>query len=754
MKKLHVLCMSASAFALGWCGMAGAQTTTSAPIATQAQGTSSANGGSPKPNTLSEVVVTAERRTTNLQKTPIAATVLTQGDLLKNGVFTIDQLQFVSPSLTVNNFGQGDDVDIRGIGKGEHNTQTGTGVVTYRDGVASFPGYFAEEPYYDVSSVEVLRGPQGTFSGQNATGGAVIVNTHDPVINGGYSGYFLGSYGNYNATAVQAAVNLPINDTLAARVALNTDYQNPYAHLTYANLDGGHTGDPDTKWASGRLSLLWTPTSKWRILFKVEGDYLDNGGYFGQAILNPTTGKVNPTSTLFDISNNYETYAVDQFFRTDLKVDYLSDSGITFRSISGYQKGRTGWKGDIDGTDVVTPATPDYIISEASDETEISQEFNIISPEKGPFSWIAGAYYNHNEYAFPQYFDVGVPQGGFDEDLEGTNYTHTYAGFGQVSFNLPAGFQLQGGVRYSLWSTTNHTVYFVPEYVQYGFIQGQRERYHGNNVTGKVTLNWNLNSTNFLYAFIASGSKPGGLNTSVDAGPTVPIPGPFKQEYVVDYEFGWKSTLLNNHLRTQVGGYYNQFKNFQVIVPLPNNPEASTELNDPSNTKLYGLEAQAQAVFGSFSTSANLGLEHTSLGAFYTEDSRVGVGGTCDANTGPTSAYCINLQGHSQTYAPDFTFSLLARYDYKLADGDVITPSANFSHISGQWGTLFANAALGDRLTPRNILGASLAWTRHGYTVTAYGYNLTDDHYVSALLPPVELPGAPRTFGVSVLKSF
>src|SRR6202044_2677136 len=136
-------------------------------------------------STLSEVVVTAERRSTNLQTTAIAATVLTQKDLTKSGVFKVDQLQFVSPSLTVNNFGQGNDIDIRGIGKGEHNTQTGTGVVTYRDGVASFPGYFQDEPYYDIASVEVLRGPQGTFSGQNATGGAVIVNTKDPLINGG-----------------------------------------------------------------------------------------------------------------------------------------------------------------------------------------------------------------------------------------------------------------------------------------------------------------------------------------------------------------------------------------------------------------------------------------------------------------------------------------------------------------------------------------------------------------------------------------
>ena len=84
------------------------------------------------------------------------------------------------PLIVVNNFGQGNDFNVRGIGKAEHNTQTTTGVITYRDGVPSFPGYFQGEPYYDVANIQVLRGPQGTIVGQNATGGAVFVNTNDP----------------------------------------------------------------------------------------------------------------------------------------------------------------------------------------------------------------------------------------------------------------------------------------------------------------------------------------------------------------------------------------------------------------------------------------------------------------------------------------------------------------------------------------------------------------------------------------------
>ncbi len=733
---IRVLGCSASIVAIAWCGAAAAQTAGATPPA---------NGAAPGVTTsLSEVVVTAERRSTNLQKTAIAATVFNQKDLVKNGITTIDQLQFVSPSLTVNNFGQGNDVDIRGIGKGEHNTQTGTGVVTYRDSVATFPGYFQEEPYYDVASVQVLRGPQGTFSGQNSTGGAVIVNTQDPVIGGGNHGYVFAHYGNYNDTGVQGALNLPISDTFAARIAINTDYRDSFYHIS------GLTGDPSLKWGSARISLLWTPTPALRISLKTDYNYLQNGGYFGDAIINPLTGKPNPTTNLFNFANNYETYATDQFVRSALRIDYTLPDGIILRSVTGYQQGVTAWKGDIDGTNL--PA-PNYIIAERGNETLWSQELNLISPSTGPVTWVLGAYYNSNNYLFPPNFQIGVPPGGFDEDLIGTNLTHTYAGFGQVSFNLPAGFQVQAGLRYTFWDTTNRTLYFVPEFAPL-LNQPQNERYQGNNLTGKVALNWNLNAKNFLYAFVATGAKPGGLNVSLYAFPQVPIPPPFRQEYVTDYEIGWKSTLFDNHLRTQIGGYYDNFRHFQVIIPLANNPLLSTEGNVADSTKLYGFEATAQAVFGDFSLNTGVAISHSSLGTFYAQDPRLPVSGVCDPNTGPASATCIDLKGRSQTYAPNFTFNVQAQYDFKMGNGDTLTPAITFSHISGQYGSLFNDAAVGDYLTPRNILGASLAWTHGGFTATAYGYNLTNQQYISALLPPIRIAGAPRQFGVSVLKAF
>lgn len=749
--KTCALLLSASIATLGWCGVAAAAET--AP-----EGQAPAESGAPaqtgaQVGTVREVVVTAERRSTALQKTPIAATVLTGADLIKDGVFTIDQLQFVSPSLTVNSFGQGNDVDIRGIGKGEHNTQTTTGVITYRDGAATFPGYIQEEPYYDVATIEVLRGPQGTFSGQNATGGAIIVNTNNPVINGGYRGYLLGGYGSYNYGLAQGAVNLPISDTLAARVAVDLEHQDTWYHLT-----GPYTGDPNRNWASTRVSLLWQPNAQLKVLWKTDYGYLSNGGYFGGLATDPCC------KTIYHVATNWHTSAIDQFVRSTIKVDYTNESGIDFRSVTSVQTGRSAWTGDIDGTAALgTPASPgnNWMIDEGVDTTIVSQEFNIISPNTGPFTWILGADYGNITYNFPYgRFDIGVPHGTLDEDLYGRNLTHNWALFGQATYKLPAGFELQLGARYSSWFTGNRGAVYIPEYAALyhntAYYYNMHADESGNNLTGKVTLNWNINKNNFLYAFVASGAKPGGLNTPQYFFPTNYLTAPFGQEYVTDYEIGWKSSLFSNHLHLQLGAYDNSFQHFQVTIPLPvfATSYASQEVNVPGHTKLYGVEGSAQAVFGDLSFFTGLGLEHSQLPNFFAEDPRYFTnGGVCLPASGPTSAACLNLKGHPQTYAPNFTFNVGGYYNFHLGDGDKITPGVTFSHISRQWATLFDNAAAGDHLQARDILGGSIAWTHGSYVLTLFGSNLTDDHYVAAAAG-TRLAGAPRQVGVSLMKTF
>ncbi len=698
----------------------------------RAQSTASPDGDTPPKDAdvLNTITVTAERRSEPLQTTPVSATVLSGDDLAKMGVNVVDQLQFATPSATVNNFGQGLDFNIRGIGKAEHNTQTTTGVITYRDGVATFPGYFTEEPYYDVSSVEILRGPQSTFGGPNATGGAVFVTTNDPVIGEGYRGYVTGQLGNYSDVAFQGATNIPISDTFAARVAVNTEN-----HDSFWDITGPYTGsDARLRSQSARVGMLWQPSSELSVLFKTDYNHLDMGAYPAD----PATA----TNDIFHVTANADLKALDEFTRSVLKIDYRFADGMKFRSVSGYQDGSSSYRADLDGT-----SAGNFTFADVAKETIYSQEFNLISPDGGPWTWVLGIYGQKDTYTFPAgTFIIGVPPGNPASEylLQGTNPKNSEAIFGQLGYEIADGLQLEFGGRYSWNKTTNHV-----SVVQYGLPLDDEQSAEYSNFSGKVALNWTLSAQQFLYAFVASGFRPGGLNVPVGLGP----PAPFDAEKVYTVEAGWKASWVNDHVRTQLAVFHNNYHNFQVTVGYPNFPTFGIELNDPNTTTIQGIEGQIQAAVDAWSFDAGFGWMHSELGLFYATDPRIAVQVPCDPNTGPSSASCIDLNGRNQTYAPNLTFNFGVQRDFRWGN-DTLTPRLNFAHVSGQWASLFENQALGDRLGSRNILGAQLAWLHGDFITTLYGTNLTDEHYVAAVNSGLRFAGAPREFGIRITKMF
>ncbi|HEY2683410.1 MAG TPA: TonB-dependent receptor [Steroidobacteraceae bacterium] len=722
--KIEQWCLATSVMTLACCTAADAQAV--------GGGTDASSGE----QQLSEVVVTAERRHTDAQHTPISATVLSGNQLSELGVTTVDSLQFATPGATIDNFGQGIDFNIRGIGKAEHNSQTTVGVVTYRDGIATFPGYFQEEPYYDVANLEILRGPQGTFGGQNATGGAVFVTTNDPVIKGDYNGYAAGQVGNYSDFALQGAANLPISDTLAARFAFNTERRDSFYNVTGPN-GAAYTGNPgNLRTYSARLGFLFKPDDALTVLWKTDFNYLDLGAY--------PADPYNSTEDLFNIGVNSPQKALDRFGRTMLKIDYVLPDGITLRSVSGYQEGNSAYQADLDGTNVANSFFADYV-----KETLWSEEFNVISPDKGFLTWIAGVYADGDRYNFPPpyQFIIATPPGNPATEylLQGTNPESAVAGFGQLSFQLPAGWQIQIGGRYTSAKTTNHV-----QVLQYGLPLADEQSQKYSNTSGKVSLNWNVDANNFLYAFASTGFRPGGLNVPVGLG----TPASFNSEKITDYEVGWKATNMDGHLRTQVDAFYDVYKNFQVIVGYPQFPTFGFELNNPNPTHIYGFEAQAQAVFGEFSIDTGTTLMHSSLGRFFATDPRISSFTACDPQAGPSSASCIDLTGHQQTYAPNFSFNLGVQYRVMLAAQDSLTPRFNFGYVAPQWATLFENTSLGDHLSGRDISGFQFAWQHARFVTTLYGTNITDQHYVGALNSGLRFAGAPRQYGLRFMSTF
>jgi len=731
-KNGHARWVGLALLSLPYCGLVNAQAADPQSASGADQATEKAKDEKPV-NTLEKVTVTATRRAEPLQTTSLSATVLSGEDLLKAGVDVVDQLQFVTPSTAANNFGQGVNITIRGIGKAETNSQTGTGVITYRDGVATFPGYLATEPYYDIASVQILRGPQGTFGGQNATGGAILVESNNPDIKGGTHGYLAGAAGNYSALAFQGAVNVPINDTLAARVAFNT-----YNRDSFWTITGPYTGgDGSIRSQSGRLGLLWQPVKALTVLLKTDYNHIDMGAF--------PADPVNATNDPFNITSNADQRALDRFGRTTLKVEYTFDDGTVFRSVSGHQHGNTQYRADLDGT----AADPrNWSFQDSVDEKIDSQEFNLISSDSGAFTWIAGAYGQKDTHIFPLgQFVTGVPLGSpyTEYRLSGTNPAWTLAAFGQVGYKISPDLKLSVEGRYSKNRTSNDVAV-----IQYGTPINDQQSAEFKNFSGKLALDWTVSEGQFLYAFLASGFRPGGLNVPVGLGQ----PAPFDAEKVRTVEAGWKADWMGGKVNTQFSAFYNNYRNFQVTIGYPQYPTFGFELNTPNPTKIYGFEGQLQAQLGDgWSARANLGLLHSRIGAFYATDPRVATTSPCDPLAGPASASCVNLDGHEQTYAPKLTFNMSLERRFVWGD-HTITPRINYAHVGQQWATLFENRASGDQLGNRDLLGAQVDWEHGDWTGSLFSTNLTDRRYISAIGSGLRYAGAPRQYGVRLTKFF
>jgi iron complex outermembrane receptor protein len=797
------LSLSTSIFALVCCSAVHAQTTS-----TQTQTASASN------STEEIVVVTAERRSENLMTTPLTASVLSGQDLQTRDVINVNSLQFVAPNLTVNDLGQGIDFDIRGIGKGEHNTQTPVGVVTYRDGVSTFPGYITAEPFYDIKSVEVYRGPQGTFVGQNATGGAVFVSTNDPKIGGDYDGYALAQYGNYNDAQVQGALNIPLTDTLAMRIAgfgerrdsfytiIDRDPADACPGNKYAGCKP-HYNPGDLREAAGRLSLLWTPTQDLSVSIKYDALYQDFGASpavpYSQLL--PLGAPVAPygvpnpyhNSNLFDVTSNAPQGRMDREQRGIIKIDYTFADGIKLQSITDYNKGNGRWRADLDLTDLGNPSlipyfsafpnpTGNWTFFDSVDEMVYSEELNLVSPDNQPITWVVGAYGQENTYYWlpPYRFNITVgPRFGFDPTpnpgnfYQLTSYTfqgHTsnedYAAFGQIEAKLGDGVSASLGGRWT--QTRSHND--VPLYIYgNGFnpftnptpppIQDV-ETQKSSALTYKAAVDWAVNDGDFLYAFVATGYTGGGLNTF-----TTPVsgPSPFGKVTDTDYELGWKrNSWFEGHLRTEIDAFYTDYDHFQVILSNPSIPMQTFEINLPSTTKIYGAEAETQGSFGQFSFTASVGLLKSSLGNFYAIDPRYNTlaqifnppGATCNPVTGGPNPYCVNLKGHPITYAPSLTYNLSVQYVFNLDNGSSLTPRVNFAHVSSQWASMFDNTALGDRLGVRDLLGAQLEYSMGTWLVALYGDNILDKQYVASNNSGGLYAGPPRQYGIRLTKIF
>src|SRR5580704_15342560 len=186
------------------------------PAAAADADAAASSGGSAE--VLEEVIVTAERRPEDPQKMSVSVIALSSADLQNHGIQNVQNLQFLTPSLSYVDEGNVKFINIRGVGLNEGAPNQTDGVASHIDGSYVAQVFTVDDAYFDLSSVEVLRGPQGTYEGQNAEGGAIFINTKAPSFTG-LEGYARVNFGSYAEREEEAAVNLPASSNLAFRLS-------------------------------------------------------------------------------------------------------------------------------------------------------------------------------------------------------------------------------------------------------------------------------------------------------------------------------------------------------------------------------------------------------------------------------------------------------------------------------------------------------------------------------------------------------
>lgn len=698
--------------------------------------------GSSGQATVGEVVVTASRTAENIQTVPAAVAALSGADLEKKNVTQVSDLQYATPSLSITNAALSQNVNIRGIGLASGSPNVVPGVPIYLDWLLQ-PPIVTTNSFFDIGGVEVYRGPQGTFAGASSTGGAVFITSNSPNFSG-VNGNVEVWGGNYTDVGSRGAVNLPISDKLAARLAFNIERRDSY----FTNLGAQTTPTGGSLSTPGklneqdlRLSLLWKPTDNFSVLLKVAGGQKETGGYDYRPI--PGTfyaqfAPVNLRTLNFDQAEKND----EKSLRNSLEIKYELPDGITLRSVTGFQYNKVV---DLYDTDASNGPPAQYEAQDVS-ERPITQEFNILSPSSGRLRWILGAFYWHDS------IKVGLDlntAGQPHTDITILTEKYSEAAFGRVQYDLTSALQLEVGGRYTHDVVNNGgqiqiVIPGLPPLATIPLVGS----YSGDTWSGKVALNYALNDDNFLYAFVSKGAKAGGTT-----GPTQ-----FKPEAVWSYEAGWKTMLLDRQLRVQLDGFYNKYKDFQVDAVDVATGNVATTNTDGATIK--GIELQIQGKFGGLGVDFGGAWVDSNIGAVTLVNTRLLPGGGA-SNLGQQCApgvpsnppvcfdyspYFVSVQGRSNPYAPRWTYNFGVEYNFDVGHGGTLTPRVDYSYQGDQYTTLLQNPT--DYLPSHGIWNATLTYAHGDYSLTGYVTNLANKTYVSGQFLNAEFLGPPRQFGV------
>ncbi len=524
--------------AIVFAASASGQTTGSGAQQAPSAAADTTNGG------VEEIVVTAQRRSELLQRVPIAITAVSGATLAQQGITQPVDLVSVVPGLAVSS-GNGPvaQIYIRGVGTTSNNLFGDNAVAFNVDGVVLARATGLENQFYDVSRVEVLKGPQGTLYGRNATGGAINVITNRPII-GEFSGNAAVETGNYGLLDENAAINLPVSDQFALRVAGRL-----------MSRDGYFTdGYEDDKSGGLRVRALYEPTDDLSILLNADYSRQDEKG--PGAVLSPF---VDPSNPWLGGSSPQEQAQFSKLAKP-LPLAPLGDDGYDKTSNFGVSA-ELNWNTDI-GTITVLPAyrdlhdsfldyTPGFLNHYYESAYQESLEARLASDDSQVFSYVVGTFIFHENRTANQYVNQTITSSLTNiTDLP----TDAEAVFGQAKLRLTDDLRLTAGLRYTNEDKSETGSNLSPR-------SGLITPYLGNetfdNVSWKVGAEYDLTADSLLYASVGTGFKAGGFFSS-------PAPyNTYKPETITAYTIGSKNSLLDSHLHLNGEAFYWDYKDHQ-----------------------------------------------------------------------------------------------------------------------------------------------------------------------------------------------
>lgn len=719
----------------------------------------------PPVGVIEEIVVTAQHVKSNVQDTPLAISALTGDMLEKRRIRDGNELQFFVPGLTFGKTGSsaGAQITLRGIGTETLSAGGDPGVAIHVDGVYQQASSTITQDFFDVERVEVLRGPQGTLYGRNATGGTINIINKRPTEEFEFDSSL--SIGNYDLREIKAAISGPlVADVVLGRLSVRSQRRDGYSENVAPAAPEDDADDADN-W-SVRGQLEFRPTDDLNILLRGYTRRDDGNGIpvilnapyprdpsfllVDLATFQPVIGnyyEVNnagPNPSVTDIreyASNSPTRQEAEFDSGSLEVNW-DFANVTLTSITGYSDISVTSSQDLDASFEVSL----YNAAIGTQTETFSQEIRLASQGNENLDWVGGLYYYQGEEELQLTFIADAVGGATPIPANefiinpGAVDTKSYGVFAQGTWNFNERLSLTVGGRYSEDSKDADEGIFSSGFLLIDFttfgplLLEQDETW--SKTTGKIGVEYRVSDDVMFYGSIGSGYKSGGFNIGA-------LDVPFDPEEVVAYEAGMKGVFLEDHLQINLAGFYYDYSDLQVFQF----ETTATRVTNAADATSRGVELElVYFPTENLQLNAVVGWLDATFDKFDTEDPTAPLLGTQD------------LSGNYLNRSPEWKYSIGGEYTWWLGDLGSVAARVDYSYTAKQYYRVFNLDR--DEQESYSMTNAQLRWSSadERWQVDVWGSNLGDEEVFanitvgSALLgsPPYTTLMPPRTYGVTL----